>query len=1855
MNTAWRRWPSNDPKALIEYVQRKRHGESTPGTPADLLGTALPAPGDTPPIDRAQALYEAFADRDIVYADEPTSSDPGRQTVRPPYEVLTSPRHGTCLDLAVTFAGACLDAGLHPLLLVTGGSGGGPAHALVSVWLDGNWSNRAHRDYPARETDAGWQTLPPDFLDQLADAEDAPGAFLAVDVTGAASRSDAADPRRRRPQSWAEAVAYGAELVRQAAAEDRLAVTLDVGLGYEQCEPLPLPDQPRTKVLTPPYLPVDDSADSADSGPLKLLWARHETIRFHPRDELDFLQDLFQAPDPQGPRTRIALLHGVGGAGKTRLAAELARRLSGTAWFTGFLVREPDLHDCAWLGRVASPLLVVVDYADDHKSADIINLLRTLHDREAPTCLLLTARSISGWWEDVANAIKDDGGLKPLVRPVPLPPRHHRQAGVYRYALRSFGTADATAMSSSPPPDPNSGRWTTLDLVMLAWLAARAHEENGDSTAPASESALYEEILKHELKYWVRTYKSHIGPPSKRTLQMLREAGACVSLLSPRENRLNAVLNAVAELAADARRRDEVTALLEDLLPTTPEDGTVAVRPDPIGSHLASTVFHTDHPLLSRCLETADPDEQLNACVGVSRLSTVTGPTEAAAMARRALEAVPELWSAALSVAAAQGGPFVGALERFAADESTSLPFAALAVTLPMGHSNLRGLALIATERSRPDETAESDEEARATLAGWYNNLSIRQSDTGDQLAALESITEAVTHYRALAHGPNGPAHLPNLATTLNNLSNCLSNTGDQQAALAFATEAVAHYRTLTQGPNGPAHLPNLAGSLNNLCGCQSETGDQQAALASATEAVSIRRTLTQGPNGPAYLPDLANSLNNLSNCQSNTGDWQNALASITEAVAHYRTLAQGPNGPAHLSDLAMSLNNLSNCQSETGDQQAALASATEAVSIRRTLTQGPNGPAHLPNLAGSLNNLCGCQSETGDQQAALASATEAVSIRRTLTQGPNGPAYLPDLANSLNNLSNCQASTGDWQNALASITEAVARYRTLAQGPNGPAYLPDLAGSLNNLSNRQDDTGDQQAALASAIEAVAHYRTLTQGPNGPAYLPDLAMSLNNLSNRQSSTGDWQNALASITEAVAHYRTLAQGPNGPAYLPNLASSLNNLSNQQGDTGDQQAALASITEAVAHYRTLTQGPNGPAYLPDLAMSLNNLSNCQSNTGDQQAALASATEAVSIRRALTQGPNGPAYLPDLASSLNNLSNCQNDTDDWQNALASITEAVAHYRTLTQGPNGPAHLPDLAMSLNNLSNCQGNTGDWQNALASITEAVAHYRALTQGPNGPAYLPNLAGSLNNLSNCQNDTDDWQNALASITEAVAHYRTLTQGPNGPAHLPNLAMSLNNLSNRQSSTGDQQAALASATEAVSIRRTLTQGPNGPAYLPDLANSLNNLSNRQDDTGDQQAALASITEAVTVHRALAQGPNGPAHLPDLAMSLNNLSNRQSSSRGQQSGLLTSDEVISGFAPGPQAELLISRARWRFTHDDLAGAVADLMSAAQFADGTTDPTWAGRSRRAVRAFIDMVRQSPTTSAAMEQAAAGLPAWAVGILPDQSVERFNRWLSAQSWPDQESFLQQTYALLATPEEQAALDVVRALYPETTALSRLSDLVQEASERGLEQVLDERRRVHTAYDLVSRWLATPTWPEDLQFLRDHPGLTSDPLIRALLTSNPEDVASSQHLGILELTERLEIPDVYDAVTDPTTAVDTAMGFVEQGQPEAVYPLLLAAPVLTHTPFVTPYLFAVHQLFSQSADENQSSTPAPAELIAQAAEQGSEIQRGAGANRLRALARHRPGHAAALHDLADALAPPSEGTPAGEPASDAG
>ncbi|MFD8448678.1 hypothetical protein, partial [Streptomyces coelicoflavus] len=1152
---SWPRWSlDGEPAALAKYV--------LPDEVAALLH--LPGPPADSPIGQTEAVYEALAGAAITYSHEAPSDEPGRQVVRQPGEVLWCPRHATCLDLALILAGACLHAGLRPLVLILDPpEAGRAAHALLGVWIDEVTDDEGD-GVPVPDAEV-WSSRPDDFDDLVQTDPTGPSRpLLLLDPVGAAQALPHS-PVLGAGVAFADAVTAGARYAREW--HWRLAV--DIGRTWRKQDTHTPAERPADEPLRSPYVPLDAQVHR----PLQVLRAEHAVVPFQARDELTILTDWCHTV-AAGAHTGVTVVHGTGGAGKTRLALELAHQLAARhGWYTGYLREHPTGRD--WLGTVVSPTLIVLDYADA-RTADAEHLLAVLRRRTdrgaAPAVVVMTARAVSGQWlTALRTAWTRDGHLVRESPPLHLPPEHPAGAALFRRAARAFHDGpghelDLAAADRAAPAD-----WTTLDHILLALLAART-----PGRLPTTHQDLYEEVLTHERTYWAQTYRknAHLGRDADVPLDVLNRAVAGLTLHAPTTRKeIHAALRAVEELSDDASWRETIRTTLTTCLQPGPGEPLV-LRPDPIADHLTLHELRDDEELLPAVLDGLDGDRLVTALRQLNRAAAAE-PDSATRMVKAWIGAGTDRWRPVLDVAAEQGGTALAALEQLV-DIEPAVPWLDdLSAAIPFSTVGLRDLALWTDLRRlallRADDTVQP-----ADLAVQLQRVSYRYVAAGDRRAALVSITEAVEHHRALAQA-NPAMHLPSLAMSLNNLSNRQGETGDRQAALTSIAEAVKHHRALAQ-TNPAAHLPDLAGFLNNLSVRQSETGNHQAALTSITEAVKHHRALAQ-TNPTMHLPSLAMSLNNLSNRQGETGDRQAALTSITEAVKHHRALAQ-TNPTMHLPDLALSLNNLSNWQGETGNHQAALTSITEVVKHHRALAEA-NPAMHLPSLAISLNNLSVQQGRAGDRQAALASSTEAVKHHRALAQ-VSPAAYLSHLATSLNNLSVQQGRTGDRQAALASSTEAVKHHRALAQ-TSPDVHLSSLAGSLNNLSVQQSETGDHQAALTSITEAVKHYRALARA-NPDVHLPDLAASLNNLSVQQSETGDHQAALASGLEAVKHHRALAQATPA-AHLPDLASSLNNLSNRQSQNGDHQAALASGLEAVKHHRALAQATPA-AYLSHL---------------------------------------------------------------------------------------------------------------------------------------------------------------------------------------------------------------------------------------------------------------------------------------------------------------------------------------------------------------------------------------------------------------------------------------------------------------------------------------------------------------------------------------------------------------------------------------------------------------------------------------------------------------------------------------------
>jgi DNA replication protein DnaC len=124
---------------------------------------------------------------------------------------------------------------------------------------------------------------------------------------------------------------------------------VDLAQVWRQRETYQPVDRPEANPLRAPYLDR-----GAARGPLQLLRADYRVVEFQPRDELRVLRhwcDLAKS----GRQTRLAIIDGTGGSGKTRLALKLAQRLCDQGWYAGLLLHSGRSHEA--FHRLAVPSL----------------------------------------------------------------------------------------------------------------------------------------------------------------------------------------------------------------------------------------------------------------------------------------------------------------------------------------------------------------------------------------------------------------------------------------------------------------------------------------------------------------------------------------------------------------------------------------------------------------------------------------------------------------------------------------------------------------------------------------------------------------------------------------------------------------------------------------------------------------------------------------------------------------------------------------------------------------------------------------------------------------------------------------------------------------------------------------------------------------------------------------------------------------------------------------------------------------------------------------------------------------------------------------------------------------------------------------------------------------------------------------------------------------------------------------------------------------------------------------------------------------------------------------------------------
>jgi tetratricopeptide (TPR) repeat protein len=605
------------------------------------------------------------------------------------------------------------------------------------------------------------------------------------------------------------------------------------------------------------------------------------------------------------PRSGRVVLTGMGGVGKTALAAEYVRRAQDddvtVAWLTPAVLQAlPDRVDRLRTVIEASgrPAIVVLDDAED------VDQIRKATPRRGSVMTLVTTRDAS--LAELGAAISVD--VLPPAEAAELIRRHApaiSQEQAQRAAEQLGGLPLALALAGKM-------------IARTSW--SRFESEFGLDDREPSEGQRLEISTNDDVRRARTSYERGLsllkrGEYPEAVARLESASQVLATELGPDHPDALASKVALADALRLSGRSAEAVDIFRDVIRRQASAGEDSVAALAVEASLAAAlrdagmtleaadVLRRVVPKMEHLLGSAHPDV-IQAKTSLAVVYADTGNlVEAASIQRDALDS---------------------AIDALGKDHRLTL--------VAMGN-----LASMLSRLGRHSEARDLQEQlfetSRSVLGLDHPDTLTAASNLGTSLYYEGRLSEAlpleemVFERRSRVLGNDHPDTL----AAANNLAFTLGEVGRGEEALLASATAVAGYRRRVAEDN-ETFLPALLTSLTNHASLLRRLGRLEEAEATTEEAVTICRTLSAAHSN-MFLPQLAAALNNQSITLAELGRLEEALAAVTEAVTIRRDLAAAYPDSFRV-ELADSLHSEALYLAALGRLEEALAAVAEAVEI---------------------------------------------------------------------------------------------------------------------------------------------------------------------------------------------------------------------------------------------------------------------------------------------------------------------------------------------------------------------------------------------------------------------------------------------------------------------------------------------------------------------------------------------------------------------------------------------------------------------------------------------------------------------------------------------------------------------------------------------------------------------------------------------------------------------------------------------------------------------------------------------------------------------------------------------------------
>ncbi len=269
-------------------------------------------------------------------------------------------------------------------------------------------------------------------------------------------------------------------------------------------------------------------------------------------------------------------------------------------------------------------------------------------------------------------------------------------------------------------------------------------------------------------------------------------------------------------------------------------------------------------------------------------------------------------------------------------------------------------------------------------------------------------------------------------AATLNNISQIYGVRGDVDRELECLNQSMAICREI-QDRFGEATCLNSMGMVAH------DRGDYDTARDYLSQSLAIRRKIGDRRGEGA-------TLNNISQIYKARGDNERALEYLNQSLAIQREIGD-PKGEG------TTLNNISLIYEARGEYDPALEYLNQSLAIQREI-------GDRKGTAASLINISQVHQARGDHSTALKLLKQSLAIQREIR-------YRFGEAAALNNMATSAHALGDYSSALEYLNQSLAIQREIGDRKGEAA-------SLNNISQIYQARGEYDGALQYLKQSLA-------------------------------------------------------------------------------------------------------------------------------------------------------------------------------------------------------------------------------------------------------------------------------------------------------------------------------------------------------------------------------------------------------------------------------------------------------------------------------------------------------------------------------------------------------------------------------------------------------------------------------------------------------------------------------------------------------------------------------------------------------------------------------------------------------------